>query len=60
MPNERSPEEQTLRELSLRQAIAEQNSKILRDLMGKIGTRQKGRVSDRSPRSFEVFLSRKP
>jgi hypothetical protein len=60
MPNERSPEEQTLRELSLRQAIAEQNSKILRDLMGKIGTRQRRRVSDRSPRSFEVFLGRQP
>jgi len=38
MPNEQSPHEQTLRELSLQQAIAEQNSKILRDLVGKIGT----------------------
>ena len=57
MPNEQSPQEQTLRELSLQQAIAEQNSKILRDLVGKIGTRQWG---ESPARSFEVLLSRKP
>jgi hypothetical protein len=57
MPNEQSPQEQILRELSLQQAIAEQNSKILRDLVGKIGTRQGG---ESPTRSFEVLLSRKP
>jgi hypothetical protein len=56
MPNEQSPQEQTLRKLSLQQAIAEQN-KILRDLVGKIGTPQGG---ESPARSFEVLLSRKP
>jgi hypothetical protein len=55
MPNEQSLQEQTLRELSLQQAIAEQNSKILRDLVGKIGTREGG---ESPARPFEVFLSR--
>jgi hypothetical protein len=52
MPNEQSPQEQPLRESS-QQAIAEQNSKILRDLVGKIDTRQGG---ESPARSFEVFL----
>jgi hypothetical protein len=42
MPNEQSLQEQTLREFSLQQAIAEQNSKMLLDLLGEIGTRQRG------------------
>jgi hypothetical protein len=57
MPNERSLQEQTLRELSLQRAIAEQNSKMLRDLVGKIGIRQGG---ESRARPFEVLLSRKP
>jgi hypothetical protein len=37
MPKEQSPQEKTQRDLSSEQAIAEQDSKRLRDLLGQIG-----------------------
>jgi hypothetical protein len=38
MPNEQaSPQEQTPRDVSSQQAIAEQNSKLLRDILERIG-----------------------
>ena len=37
MTNEQSPQEQTQRDLSSEQAMAEEDSKRLRDLLGRIG-----------------------
>jgi hypothetical protein len=57
MPDEQaSPEKQSPRDLSSQQTIAEQDSKKLRDLLGRIGTREGGdSLSESEAGHSEVF-----
>jgi hypothetical protein len=56
MPNEQSPQEQSPRDLSSQQTIAEQDSEKLRDLLGRIGTREgDNSLSESEAGHSEVF-----